>query len=49
MNLVKKDEFEVLKKMVQKLVIENENFKKSKKKSTSSKKKVSKKRKTKKR
>tara|TARA_Y100000741_G_C18010454_1_gene459973 strand:+ start:91 stop:369 length:279 start_codon:yes stop_codon:yes gene_type:complete len=49
MNLVKKDEFEVLKKMVQKLVIENENFKKSKKKPTSSKKKVSKKRKTKKR
>ena len=49
MNLVKKDEFEVLKKMVQKLVIENENFKKSKKKPTSSKKKVSKERKTKKR
>ena len=27
MNLVKKDEFEVLKKMVQKLVIENEKHK----------------------
>ena len=26
MNLVKKDEFEVLKKMVQKIVIENENL-----------------------
>ena len=31
MNLVKKDEFEVLKKMVQKLVIENELSKKTKK------------------
>tara|TARA_B100001769_G_C21839313_1_gene455494 strand:- start:298 stop:588 length:291 start_codon:yes stop_codon:yes gene_type:complete len=29
MNLVKKDEFEVLKKMVQKLLIENEKLKKS--------------------
>ena len=33
MNLVKKDEFEVLKKMVQKLVIEKEKAKKTKKKS----------------
>ena len=31
MNLVKKDEFEVLKKLVQKLVIENENLGKSSK------------------
>ena len=29
MNLVKKDEFEVLKKMVQKLLIENERLNKS--------------------
>ena len=28
MNLVKRDEFEVLKKLVQKLVIENDKFKK---------------------
>ena len=28
MNLVKRDEFEVLKKLVQKITIENENFKK---------------------
>ncbi len=32
MNLVKKDEFEVLKKMVQKLISEKENLKKNKKK-----------------
>ena len=41
MNLVKKDEFEVLKKMVQKLLIENERLNKSaskKKKKTSVKK-----------
>ena len=40
MNLVKRDEFDVLKKMVQKLLIENENLKKNKKKPKSSKKKV---------
>ena len=39
MNLVKKDEFEVLKKLVQKLVIENENLGKSSKKQTNSKRK----------
>ena len=32
MNLVKKDEFEVLKKMVQKIIDENENSMKTKKK-----------------
>ena len=32
MKLVKRDEFEVLKKMVQKLAIESENIKKAKKK-----------------
>tara|TARA_Y100000766_G_C18689424_1_gene498727 strand:+ start:471 stop:761 length:291 start_codon:yes stop_codon:yes gene_type:complete len=32
MNLVKKDEFEVLKKMVQKLITENEKLKKTSKK-----------------
>ena len=32
MNLVKKDEFEVLKKMVQKMIIENQNSKKASKK-----------------
>ena len=31
MNLVKRDEFEVLKKMVQKLIIDKENAKKTKK------------------
>ena len=31
MNLVKRDEFEVLKKMVQKIIIEKENLDKSKK------------------
>ena len=40
MNLVKRDEFDVLKKMIQKLLIENENLKKNKKKPKSSKKKV---------
>ena len=40
MNLVKKDEFEVLKKMVQKLAIDNEIQKKRKKKNSSIKKKT---------
>ena len=40
MKLVKRDEFDVLKKMVQKLLIENENLKKNKKQPKSSKKKV---------
>lgn len=31
MNLVKRDEFEVLKKMVQKIIIEKENLEKTKK------------------
>ena len=39
MNLVKRDEFDILKRMVQKLLIENENLKKIKKKPKSSKKK----------
>ncbi len=47
MNLVKKDEFEVLKKSVQKLIAENEKLKKSSKKTGFSKKKVSKKAKSK--
>ena len=38
MNLVKRDEFDVLKKMVQKVIIENEKLKKTQKKSPSSKK-----------
>ena len=38
MNLVKRDEFDILKKMVQKLLIENENLKKNKKNSKSLKK-----------
>ena len=38
MNLVKKDEFDILKKMVQKLVIENEKLKKTKKSSNNKKK-----------
>ena len=38
MNLVKKDEFDILKKMVQKLVIENEKLKKTKKSSYNKKK-----------
>ena len=40
MNLVKRDEFEVLKKMVQKVVIENEKLKKTKKKPIKSNKKT---------
>ena len=40
MNLVKRDEFDVLKRMVQKLLIENENLKKNKKQPKSSKKKI---------
>ncbi len=43
MNLVKKDEFEVLKQMVQKIIIENEKLKKTSKKPIVSKKKASKK------
>ena len=42
MKLVKKDEFDILKKMVEKLVIENENIKKKSKKPPQSKKKQSK-------
>ena len=45
MNLVKRDEFDVLKKMVQKVLIENEELKKSQKKSSLRKKKTSKKKK----
>ena len=48
MNLVKRDEFDVLKKMIQKLLIENENLKKNKKQPKSSKKKVIKRKKKKK-
>ena len=48
MNLVKKDDFEVLKRMVQKLSNEIENSKKTKRKSTSSQKKPVKKGKVKK-
>ena len=48
MNLVKRDEFDVLKRMVQKLLIENENLKKNKKQPKSSKKKVIKRQKKKK-
>ena len=40
MNLVKRDEFDILKKMVQKLLIENENLEKNKKNSKSLKKKA---------
>ena len=47
MNLVKRDEFDVLKKMIQKLLIENENLKKNKKQPKSSKKKVINRKKTK--
>ncbi len=49
MNLVKKDEFEVLKQMVQKIIIENEKLKKTSKKPIVSKKRASKKANTKKR
>ncbi len=45
MNLVKRDEFDVLKKMVQKVLIENEELKKSRKKPILRKKKTSKKKK----
>ncbi|MDC3186928.1 accessory factor UbiK family protein [Pelagibacteraceae bacterium] len=46
MNLVKKDEFDALKKMVQKIMMENEKFKKTSSKSVKSKKKTVKKKKT---
>ena len=42
MNLVKRDEFNVLKKMVQKILIENEELKKNQKKTTVIKKKTNK-------
>ena len=45
MNLVKRDEFDVLKKMIQKVLIENEELKKSQKKPILRKKKASKKKK----
>ena len=45
MNLVKRDEFDVLKKMVQKVLIENEELKKTQKKTTPRKKKTTKKKK----
>ena len=45
MNLVKRDEFEVLKKMVQKVLIENEELKKAQKKPSVRKKKTIKKKK----
>ena len=45
MNLVKRDEFEVLKRMVQKILIENEELKKAKKKPSVKKKKTIKKKK----
>ena len=48
MNLVKKDEFEVLKKMVQRLSVESDNLKNTARKKAAVKKKVSKKAKTKK-
>ena len=46
MNLVKKDEFDALKKMVQKVMMENEKLKKTPFKSVKSKKKTVKKKKT---
>ena len=46
MNLVKKDEFDALKKMVQKVMMENEKFKKKSSRSVKSKKKTVKKKKT---
>ena len=46
MNLVKKDEFEALKKMVQKVIMENEKLKKTSARSIKSKKKTVKKKKT---
>ena len=45
MNLVKRDEFEVLKKMVQKILIENDELKKAKKNPSVKKKKTIKKKK----
>ena len=45
MNLVKRDEFEVLKKMVQKVIIENDELKKAQKKPSVRKKKTIKKKK----
>ena len=45
MNLVKRDEFDVLKKMVQKILIENEELKKAKKNRSVKKKKTIKKKK----
>ena len=45
MNLVKRDEFDVLKKMVQKVLIENDKLKKVKNKPSDSKKKTIKKKK----
>jgi BMFP domain-containing protein YqiC len=45
MNLVKRDEFDVLKKMVQKVLIENEELKKAQKKPSVRKKKTIKKKK----
>ena len=45
MNLVKRDEFEVLKKMVQKVLIENDELKKTQKKPSVRKKKTIKKKK----
>ena len=46
MNLVKKDEFDALKKMVQKVMMENEKFKKTSSRSVKSKKQTVKKKKT---
>ena len=46
MNLVKKDEFDALKKMVQKVMMENEKLNKTSSRSTKSKKKTVKKKKT---
>ena len=46
MNLVKKDEFDALKKMVQKVMMENEKLKKTSLRSAKSKKKTVKKKKT---
>ena len=46
MNLVKKDEFDALKKMVQKVMMENEKLKKASSRSVKSKKKTVKKKKT---
>ena len=45
MKLVRRDEFEILKKMVQKLLIEKDNLKKTRKKSTIHSRKIKKKRK----